>query len=146
MVPAPPRVVSPHRSEALPERSVSWLTLGCAGGRFRLNRAPDRESGDGAERDAFGHRGPFVAVSPLEGDGFEPSAFYPESNVSAASRASVAAILHPYSAQICTPVSTQSCNPNLSTWDCLRRFDPWAFSPRDKTRPRRFCAPSNPEG
>src|SRR5262249_60174419 len=73
MVPAPPRVVSPHRSEALPERSVSWLTLGCAGGRFRFNRAPDRESGDGAERDAFGHRGPFVTVSPLEGDGFEPS-------------------------------------------------------------------------
>ena len=44
----------------------------------------------------------FAADSPLEGDGFEPSAFYPESSVSAAFRTSVAANLHPYNALLCT--------------------------------------------
>jgi hypothetical protein len=61
----------------------------------------------------------FAIDSLLEGEGFEPSAFCPESSGSAAFRASVAANLHPYSAQICTPVSTESCDLKLSTWvDC----------------------------
>src|SRR5438067_13573954 len=53
--------------------------------------------------------------SPLEGGGFEPSAFYPESSVSAAFRASPGAYLHPYPAPVCTPFATVICNPNLCT-------------------------------
>jgi hypothetical protein len=52
----------------------------------------------------------FAADSTLEEDGFEPSTFYPESSVSAAFRASVAANLHPYPAPLCTPSSRQSYN------------------------------------
>ena len=58
----------------------------------------------------------FAEDSPLEGDGFEPSVFRPESSVSAGLAPSVAANLHPYSAQICTPASTESCDLKLSTW------------------------------
>jgi hypothetical protein len=47
----------------------------------------------------------FATDSSLEGDGFEPSVFYPDSSVSAAFRASVAAYLHPYNALLCTPRS-----------------------------------------
>jgi len=54
------------------------------------------------------------ADSLLEGDGFEPSALRPESSVSAGLAPSVAANLHPYSAQICTPASTESCYLKLS--------------------------------
>jgi hypothetical protein len=48
----------------------------------------------------------FAGDSPQEGDGFEPSAFHPTSSVSAGLAPSVAANLHPYSAPICTPIST----------------------------------------
>ena len=61
--------------------------------------------------------------SPLEGDGFEPSAFYPESSVSAALRASVAAYLHPHSALLCTPTSTESYNPDLCTRGWLWTYE-----------------------
>src|SRR2546423_14223460 len=53
-------------------------------------------------------RGPrFVADSPLEGRGFEPSPLFPKSSVSAALAPSVAANLHPYTAPFCTPASTE---------------------------------------
>jgi hypothetical protein len=45
---------------------------------------------------------------PLEEDGFEPSALCPGSSIPAAFTASVAANLHPYSAPICTPASTET--------------------------------------
>jgi len=56
-----------HRIVVKPfgERSVSWFTLGdCAGRRFRLHRAPDPESGDAAERDAYNGRGLVNYLSP----------------------------------------------------------------------------------
>ena len=49
----------------------------------------------------------------LEGDGFEPSALYPESSVSTAFRASVAANLHPYAAPFCTPLATEIPQPKI---------------------------------
>jgi hypothetical protein len=58
----------------------------------------------------------FWPDSVLEEDGFEPSASRPESSVSAAFRASVAADLHPYTAPLCTPWSRQSYNPLSSSW------------------------------
>jgi hypothetical protein len=48
----------------------------------------------------------FGLDSPVEGSGFEPSALYSESSVSAAFRASVAANLHPYPAPVCTPLGS----------------------------------------
>ena len=47
------------------------------------------------------------------GDGFEPSAFYSSSSVSAAFRASVAANLHPYAAPFCTPLATRIPQPGI---------------------------------
>jgi len=61
----------------------------------------------------------FAPDSPLEGAGFEPSAFQPDSSVSADLASSVAANLHPYNAQFCTPASTESCYLNLCVRDDL---------------------------
>jgi hypothetical protein len=49
----------------------------------------------------------FAVDSPVAGDGFEPSPFHPKSSVSAGLAPSVAANLHPYNAQFCTPASTE---------------------------------------
>jgi hypothetical protein len=77
-----------------------------------------------------GHDIEFAEDSSLEGDGFEPSAFCPESSVSATFRASVAANLHPYNAQFCTPASTEiPQNRAAASWrKCPRmacRNAPW---------------------
>ena len=84
----------------------------------------------------------FAPDSPLEGDGFEPSALCSESSVSAAFRASVAANLHPYSAQICTPASTESCNLKLFTWGWLRPSR--VNSPATPSKP--LCASKSTQG
>ena len=69
--------------------------------RFRVFRAA---RGGGREEVKF------AADLLLEEAGFEPSSLSPDSSVSAAVAASVAANLHPYSAQICTPASTECCD------------------------------------
>ena len=64
-----------------------------------------------AARDSPRFGAPIEEVGPYRladrGAGFEPSPLCPESSVSAAFRASVAANLHPYNAQFCTPASTE---------------------------------------
>ena len=108
------------------DRAHSALLL--TGSSVRYPKRPHffRDGGPTCRARARGTDG--LCDSPLEGDGFEPSALCLDSSVSAGLAPSVAADLHPYSAPLCTPASTESCNENLCIRGYLCRFDPWAFT------------------